>query len=57
MARDNRIRMPSSGAGITQYFDEYKTKFEIRPEHVVAIGIILSLLIILLHIFGKNITG
>lgn len=35
MANDNRIRLPSSGAGITNFADEYKSKFMIPPTGVL----------------------
>ncbi len=52
MARDDKIRMPSSTAGITQYWDEVKTKIEMRPEYVVGIAILIIVLEILLHLYG-----
>jgi preprotein translocase subunit Sec61beta len=45
---DNKIRMPSSGAGITQYFDEYKSKYTIQPIHVIIIAVIVILIELLL---------
>ncbi|MFH1211300.1 MAG: preprotein translocase subunit Sec61beta [Candidatus Woesearchaeota archaeon] len=38
MSKD-KVSMPSSTAGITRYFDDYKSKIEIRPETVVALCI------------------
>ncbi|MBN2421753.1 preprotein translocase subunit Sec61beta [Candidatus Woesearchaeota archaeon] len=55
MARSNRISMPSSGAGITRYFEDYKSKIEFQPGHIIIITIIVILLIGLLHIYGLNI--
>ena len=40
MAKQDRIQMPSSGAGIMRYFDDYKSKIEIKPEHVVIFAIL-----------------
>ena len=47
MARDTKINMPSSGAGITQYFDDYKSKITLQPLHVV----ILAVVVILIELF------
>jgi len=57
MAKDNRINMPSGIGGLVRYFDEYKSKIEIKPGHVlVAIGLIIFLMI-LLNMFGNSWLG
>jgi preprotein translocase subunit Sec61beta len=48
MARRDKVRLPSSGAGITQYFDEVTSKYEIQPMHVVFIAIGAIVLVLLL---------
>lgn len=48
MAHDNKIRMPSSGAGITQYFDDYKSKIEFQPIHIVIFAAVVILIELLL---------
>jgi len=57
MARDNRVHMPSSGAGITRYFDEFKSKVQISPMTVVVILIVIILLVLLLHRVGYGFLG
>jgi preprotein translocase subunit Sec61beta len=57
MARDNKVRMPSSNAGITQYWDEVKTKFTLRPEYVVVMAILIIILELLLQTYGHNFFG
>jgi preprotein translocase subunit Sec61beta len=57
MARDDRIRLPSSTAGITQYWDEVKTKVELKPAHVIALAIIVILLEIFLQVYGASFFG
>jgi len=47
MARDNRITMPTSGAGLTRYFDDEKSKIMISPQAGVAIILIVVILILL----------
>ena len=49
--------MPSTGAGLTRYFDEYKSKFEIKPEHVILLIIIVILIEIFLHTRGFGLLG
>jgi preprotein translocase subunit Sec61beta len=52
MAKNDKVQMPSSGAGITRYFDDYKSKFELKPMHVVILSVILIIIIIILHLQG-----
>ena len=48
MARNNKISMPSSGAGITRYFDDYKSKIEFKPAHVIALTIVVIIIELIL---------
>lgn len=32
---DEKIRMPASFGGLTRYFEDYKSKIELKPEHVI----------------------
>lgn len=57
MSKDNRQFMPSSGAGITRYFDDFKSKIQIKPLTVIVILIVIALLILLLHRFGYGFLG
>jgi preprotein translocase subunit Sec61beta len=52
-----KMSMPQSGSGLIRYFDEYKSKIEISPGMVIAIAIIVIVLEIALHSFGKRIFG
>lgn len=49
--------MPSSGAGITRYFDDYKSKIEFKPGHIIVMTIIVMIVVILLHIYGQGFLG
>lgn len=51
MAED-RIRVPTSQAGITRYFEEFKTKLELQPLHVVVLIVVIIVLELLLHLMG-----
>ncbi len=49
--------MPASTAGITQYYDEVKTKVELKPEYVVGLAIVIIILEILLQAYGSRFFG
>ncbi|MBN1502691.1 preprotein translocase subunit Sec61beta [Candidatus Woesearchaeota archaeon] len=57
MGRQDKIRMPSGGAGLTRYFDEYKSKFEFQPGHVIVLIVILIIFVTLLHLYGYSLLG
>jgi len=46
---DEKIQMPSSGAGLTRYFDEYKSKIELKPQHVIVIIVLVILIELILN--------
>ena len=50
MAKD-RVTLPSGTGGITRYFDEKTSRFEIKPQIAVAIVIFVIVAMIFLHIF------
>ncbi|MBN2567055.1 preprotein translocase subunit Sec61beta [Candidatus Woesearchaeota archaeon] len=52
MARDNRIQMPSGMGGLVRYFDDYKSRFEIKPGHVIILAVVIMIVLILLHAQG-----
>lgn len=57
MAKNNKINMPSSTAGITNYYNEYKSNFEFSPGHVIVLCIIVMIIVIALHKFGGALLG
>lgn len=57
MAKSQRYNVPSSGAGITRYFDDFKSKIQIKPITVVIILIAIALIILLLHNIGNGLLG
>jgi preprotein translocase subunit Sec61beta len=58
MSRDDgRIRLPSSTAGITQYWDDVKTKVELSPQMVLVLAVLIIAIEIFLQIYGKGIFG
>ncbi len=53
MAKD-RINMPMSGAGLTRYFDDYKSKIVFKPGHIIFLALLVILLILALHLWGSS---
>ena len=51
MAQDNKIHMPSSGGGLVRYFDDYKSKLEIKPVYVIVVIALVILVEIFLYKF------
>jgi len=45
------IHMPSSGGGLMRYSEEYKSKFMIKPAHVVLFIILIISLVVVLKLF------
>jgi preprotein translocase subunit Sec61beta len=54
MSDKNKINMPMSGAGITRYFDDYKSKIGIKPGHVIFLAVVVIFLLIALNIWGNS---
>jgi len=52
MAND-RIQMPSSMGGLIRYFDEYKSKIELKPGHIIILTVLVIIIVIVLHIQGR----
>ncbi|MBI2141385.1 preprotein translocase subunit Sec61beta [Candidatus Woesearchaeota archaeon] len=48
---DERISMPASQGGLVRYYNEYKSKIQIKPIHVVAFAIAVIVLELLIRIF------
>ena len=57
MAQDNKIHMPSSTAGLTRYFEDYKSKIEIKPAHVIILVVVVIVIEIFLHLQGNALLG
>ena len=49
MARDDKISMPSGQGGLVRYFDDYKSKIEFKPGHVILMAIVVMLIELFLH--------
>lgn len=47
-----KIQMPSSGGGLVRYFDEYKSKFSVKPIYIIAIIILVIIIELFLYKAG-----
>jgi preprotein translocase subunit Sec61beta len=52
-----KMQMPSSSAGLTRYFDDYRSKIQFKPGHVVILAIVVALIVILLNVYGHTLLG
>lgn len=48
MAND-KVRMPSSGAGLTTFYEESKSRFHIPPQTILFIAILVIVVTIVLN--------
>jgi len=46
--------MPSGQGGLTRYFDEYSSRLEFQPGHIIVIAVVIIAIVVLLHYFGEN---
>lgn len=48
----DRIRMPSGMGGLVRYFDEYKSKIEFKPGHIIVLCVLVVIIMIVLYTYG-----
>jgi preprotein translocase subunit Sec61beta len=41
---NDKIQMPSSGAGLTRYFDDFHSKIELKPQHVIILIVLVIII-------------
>ncbi|UZE93858.1 MAG: preprotein translocase subunit Sec61beta [Candidatus Pacearchaeota archaeon] len=46
-----QLRVPASSGGLVRYFEEYKSKFQIKPEFVILLIILVIFFEIALRLF------
>ena len=56
MARDNKIRLPGSGGGLTR-FEESASKLEFSPGLVIVLCLLVVAVVVLLNYFGGPLVG
>jgi len=49
--------MPTSTAGITRYFDDYRSKISFKPGHIIVLSLIVVMIIVFLHLYGYKMLG
>jgi len=52
-----RIQMPSSMGGIMRYFDDYKSKIEFKPGHIIVLCVFVIVVMVLLYAYGNALLG
>ena len=53
----DKIQMPSGMGGLVRYFDDYRSKITLKPGHVIVLCIIVIIIMIILHAYGKALLG
>jgi len=53
----DKIQMPSGMGGLVRYFDEYRSKIEFKPGHIIVLCIIVIIIMIILHMWGNRWLG
>jgi len=56
MAQD-KVTMPSGIGGLVRYFDEYKSKIQFKPGHIIIFCIVVMLIMIVLYAYGNALIG
>ncbi|KHO45058.1 MAG: hypothetical protein QS99_C0018G0045 [archaeon GW2011_AR4] len=46
--------MPQSMGGLVRYFDEYKSKIEFTPGHIIIMIILVMVIMLFLHAYGNS---
>ncbi len=46
----NQIALPASGGGLMRYSDEFKSKLQIKPSHIVAVIVVAIVIEVLLRL-------
>jgi preprotein translocase subunit Sec61beta len=57
MADKNRVSMPASTAGLTRYFEDYRSKIELKPVYVLVLALLIMIILIILNAYGSALLG
>jgi len=52
-----KMQMPSGMGGLVRYFDEYKSRIEFKPGHIVTLCVVVIIIMIFLYNFGNSLLG
>lgn len=47
---DEKINIPSGMGGLVRYFDDYKSKLELKPEYVLVLIVLVIIIEVILHL-------
>jgi len=50
---DNSMRLPSGSGGLVRYSDEYGSKYQLKPIHVIGLIVAVTVLEIILRVTLK----
>ena len=53
----DKISLPSGSGGLVRYFDEYKSKIEFKPGHIIILCIVVIAIMIFLYNYGRQLIG
>ena len=56
MAQD-RVQLPSGMGGLVRYFDEYRSRIELKPGHIILFVILIVVIEMVLHWQGPRWLG
>ncbi|MFH1440013.1 MAG: preprotein translocase subunit Sec61beta [Candidatus Woesearchaeota archaeon] len=56
MAKGN-VSMPQSTGGLIRYFDEYKSRLQMKPGLIIVLVIVVIIISLFLHIYGNSLLG
>ena len=54
---DDKIQMPSSMGGLVRYSEDSGSKLKFKPGHVILFIVLVMILVIILHLYGKTLLG
>ncbi len=57
MADKNRVSMPASTAGLTRYFEDYRSKIELKPAYVLVLALLIMVILVILNAYGGSLLG
>lgn len=57
MADKNRVSMPASTAGLTRYFEDYRSSIEFKPTSIIIFTLIVIGIILILNTYGTSLLG
>ncbi len=57
MSKDNKIRMPTSGGGLVNYYEDSRSKIKFKPAHIIIFVFAVILIWFMLQNYGYSLLG